>query len=187
MIKINLLPREKRQIERIKSRNIKELYVIVLSFLFLGSLISLIHFDQKGKIKDVKSEIDSTQNEINKLRKIEKKVKEFKEKNKYLETRIKVIADLETMSSAPLFILDSLSQSIPERAWINEITLRGNSSTIRGIAWNEPIVAQFLKSLEKSDYFNNVQVSFINKEVINNVTLRSFEIRSDLKWDYSEL
>ncbi|MGH7885007.1 MAG: PilN domain-containing protein, partial [Thermodesulfobacteriota bacterium] len=140
------------------------------------------HSNQLAKIRSTEVSIASTEQKINDLKDVEEKVNEFKAKNAELENRIKVIAELEKMRSGPLLVMDSLSTSIPERAWISEFQTKGQNATIKGIAWNEFTVADFLKGLEASNYFQNVQIKSIEKEEYNNLALRDFEITSNLNF-----
>ena len=81
-----------------------------------------------------------------------------------------------------MFVLDSLSAAIPQRAWISKFESKGQSSKIKGIAWNEFTVADFLKSLENSQFFQNVQIKSIGKKEFNDLALRDFEITSSLNF-----
>lgn len=177
MIRINLLPRQEI---REPKRGYGELLLGLLALLAVIGVILATHFSQAGKIKNVKRDIKRTEQKIDDLKEVEKKVNEFIEKNKELERRIQIIAELEKRRSGPLFVMDALSSSIPERAWVNEITSRGGSARIEGIAWNEFTVADFMKSLQKSNYFKNVRLRVIEKKQVSNLPLRSFEISSNL-------
>ncbi|NIP29446.1 MAG: hypothetical protein GTO02_03640 [Candidatus Dadabacteria bacterium] len=178
MIKINLLP--KQEIRKPKSNS--EFFIGILALILIIGVLFLTHFNQVGKIKSTRAQIASADKRIKELKKVEKKVNEFKRKNKELERRIKIISDLEKMRSGPLFVMDSLSQSVPERVWVNEFISKGNTNTIKGIAWDEFIVADFLESLQKSEYYKNVQIRVIEKQVVNRLTVRKFTIGSNLNF-----
>lgn len=178
MIRINLLPKYEVR----KPKNNSEFFIGLLAILLVLGVILLTHFNQVGKIKDTRRQIAAADKRINELRVIEKKVNEFKRKNQELERRIRIISDLEKRRSGPLYVVDSLSNSVPERAWVNVFSSKGNRTSIKGIAWDEFIVADFLESLQKSPYFRNVQIRVIEKEVINRVTVRKFEISTLLNF-----
>lgn len=179
MIRINLLP--KHQVKE-PSRGLGEVFLGLLVLLMVLGVIFANHITQSRKISSVRSSIQSTDKKINALKGVEKQVEEFKAKNEELERKIKVIADLETKRSGPLFVMDSISKSIPPKAWIDEINSKGNSAIIKGVAWNEFAVADFMKSLQESNYFRNINLKVIKKKEVNGLPLRSFEITSSLNY-----
>ena len=76
--------------------------------------------------------------------------------------------------------MDSLSNAIPDRSWVNEFKSKGNGLTLTGVAWNEFTVADFMRELQKSNYYKNVRLKLIEKATISNLPLRKFEITSSL-------
>lgn len=180
MIKINLLP--KKQIRKRPARSGGELWIGLFTIIAVLAVIYLTHSNQVSKIENTQAKINSTQKQIDDLKDVEQKVEDFKKKNQELEERIKLIAELEKMRSGPLLVVDALSSAIPERAWINEFESKGETASIKGIAWNEFTVADFLKSLENSKQFDDVEIKSIEKEEFNDLVVREFEISSKLNF-----
>lgn len=178
MIRINLLPRP--EIPGKKSHS--EFYIGLLAIIAVLGVIVATHQSQKNSIEEVRRKISVTDKRINDLKDVEKKVEEFKEKNKELERRIQVIAELEKKRTGPLYVMEALSASIPEKAWISDLQSKGNNASISGVAWNEFTVSDFMKSLQKSSYFDNVNLKVIKKTSVNNLPLRSFEISTSLNF-----
>ena len=177
MIKINLLPKVDVKAPK---KGVSELFLGSLALLAVLGVILATHFSQAGKIKKTKNDIKVTQQKIDDLKEVEEQVNEFKRKNQELERRIQIIADLETKRSGPLYVMDSLSKAIPDRSWINQFKSKGNGVTLTGVAWNEFTVADFMKELQKSNYYKNVRLKLIEKATISNLPLRKFEITSSL-------
>lgn len=184
MVKINLLSKQElKKKPRISSGGGGgELWIGLFAIIAVLAVIFLTHTNQAGKIKSTQAKIATTENKIAELKDVEEKVEDFKKKNEELQKRIQVIAELEQKRSGPLFVLDSLSSAIPERAWVSQFQSKGQGAIIKGIAWNEFTVADFLESLEASEYFNNVQIKSIQKKEYNNLALRDFEITSGLNF-----
>ena len=177
MIRINLLPKVEVKAPK---KGVSELFLGCLALLAVLGVILATHFQQAGKIKKTQREITTTQAKIDELKEVEEQVNEFKRKNKELERRIQIIADLEKKRSGPLFVMDSLSNSIPDRSWINEFKSKGSGATITGVAWNEFTVADFMEELQLSNYFKNIRLKLIEKATISSLPLRKFEITSSL-------
>ena len=179
MIRINLLPKVEIRKPR---KGIGEIFIGTLALLVVLGVILATHFSQAGKIKKTNNEIRVTGEKIEALKDVEDQVNEFKAKNKELVRRIQIIADLEKKRSGPLFVMDSLSSSIPARSWIDTIKSQGDKTTISGIAWNEFTVAEFMKNLQNSDYFQNVKLKVIKQEDVSSLQLRKFEITSTMNF-----
>jgi len=179
MIRINLLPKVEIRKPR---KGIGEIFIGTLALLVVLGVILATHFSQAGKIKKTNNEIRVTGEKIEALKDVEDQVNDFKAKNKELVRRIQIIADLEKKRSGPLFVMDSLSSSIPARSWIDTIKSKGSETTISGIAWNEFTVAEFMKNLQNSDYFQNVKLKVIKQEDVSSLQLRKFEITSTMNF-----
>ena len=179
MIRINLLP--KVEIKKPK-RGVGEIFIGTLALLVVLGVILATHFTQSGKINKTNDEIRITDKKIEDLKDVEAQVNEFKAKNKELERRIQIIADLEKRRSGPLYVMDSLSTAIPTRSWIDDVKSKGIATSINGIAWNEFTVSEFMKNLQKSDYFTNVKLKVIKQKDVSSLPLRQFEITSDLNF-----
>lgn len=172
MIRINLKPSQ----EIVQTPGKGNLVMGILAIAAVFAVILILNNSQNARIDGIRENIRVTDRRINDLRDVEKKVEEFKKKNEELQQRIDIISDLERMRFGPLDVMNSLSDAIPERAWINTIVSRGTNATITGIAWNEFTVADFMESLQESNYFRNVNLRVIRTETVNNLSLRSFEI-----------
>ncbi len=180
MIRINLLPELER--EKIEPKGRWELLIGLGAIVAVIVVILITHYSQKNKIEEVERRIRITEKKIQALKDVKEKVEEFKAKNEKLKKRIKVIEELEKKRSGPFYVLNALSDSIPDKAWIDEFSSKGNLATVKGIAWNEFTVADFMESLQRSRYFQNVNLKVIKKTTISNLPLRSFEITSRLNY-----
>ncbi|HWP91400.1 MAG TPA: PilN domain-containing protein [Thermodesulfobacteriota bacterium] len=178
MIKINLLPvEEKREI-----KGLGEFVVGVLVLLAVVMLLIALNLIQNKRITNVNDRIADTKRKIQKLEDVKKKVEEFKAKNQELEGRIKAIAILEENRTGPLYVMDSLSQAIPDRAWIDKFSEKGSVAQMDGIAWDERTVADFMKRLQSSPYYQNVELKVIKAKDIQNLALKNFVIESKLNY-----
>ncbi|MFQ5787947.1 MAG: PilN domain-containing protein [Thermodesulfobacteriota bacterium] len=178
MIRINLISLEEQ-------KEIKGLRNFILGVLIIIAVlvsITTIHLFQSESLMDVKNKTAKAEKRIKELEEIKKKVEEFKVKNKELERRIKLIAQLEENRTGPLFVMDSMSDAIPERAWVDKFTEKGFRAKLEGIAWNEFTVSDFMRQLQSSNYFTNVELKSIKKKNLQKLPLRSFVIESKLNY-----
>jgi len=178
MIRINLLPKE----QIVEIRGIGN---IIVGFGLIAAVILLlvaINVWKSGELNEHTAKLDKINSEVKELEKIKAKVDAFKIRNKELIKRINVIKVLEENRTGPLFVMDSLGQVIPSKAWIDGFTIKGLTATMNGIAWNEQTVADFLRGLEKSPYFERVELKEIKTKKIKTLNLKTYKITTKLNF-----
>ena len=178
MIRLNLIPREGRKVQRVIS-DFNKGVILVLAIVGVCLILYLYQYRQLSEVMERTAWV---QKRLKELEEIKKKVDDYKARNAELERRIKLIQELEDNRTGPLFVMDSLSKSIPERSWINKFTETGYSAQLQGIAWNEFTVSDFLKNLQASKYFGNVELKSIKKQIMQDLPLRSFVINASLNY-----
>ena len=176
MIRINLLPyRAARKKENIRIQVnvfLGSVFIVILLVVWANALLG-------GKIDDLNSEISSTREQVAKYTKINKEIAEIKQKLELLDRKIKVIESLQDGRKAQVQNLDSLYQLLVEkRMWYNQIEEKGDQFSLKGIALDNHTVADFMTRLEKSDRFQNVQLSSIKQHELKgkDLKLKQFEV-----------
>jgi type IV pilus assembly protein PilN len=178
LIRINLLPSEQKK----EARALGDLIVGGLVIFAVIVSILALHLYQAKALRDVNKETLRVEKRLKELEDVKEKVEAFKAKNAELERRIKLIQLLEQNRAAQLYVMESLAEAIPQRAWIDKFTETGDKAKVEGIAWNEFTVSDFMKSLKSSNYFNDVELVSIQKKEMQNLPLRSFVIESNLSY-----
>jgi type IV pilus assembly protein PilN len=178
LIRINLLPSEQKK----EARALGDLIVGGLVIFAVIVSILALHLYQAKALRDVNKETLRVEKRIKELEDVKEKVEAFKAKNAELERRIKLIQLLEQNRAAQLYVMESLAEAIPQRAWIDKFTETGDKAKVEGIAWNEFTVSDFMKSLKSSNYFKDVELVSIQKKEMQKLPLRSFVIESNLNY-----
>ncbi len=178
MIRINLIPEAEKRDMRGVGQFVLGLLVIVALFAVLGAL----HIMQGRQIVEVNRKITRAEKRVKELEVIKQKVDEFKAKNEEINRRIEIIKVLESNRTGPLFVMDALAGAMPNKAWLDEFTEKGQQAKLVGIADNEFTVADLMKSLETSPYFVSVELGVIKKTDIRNLDLRNFIINAKLDY-----
>ncbi|NNG47063.1 MAG: PilN domain-containing protein, partial [Deltaproteobacteria bacterium] len=78
--------------------------------------------------------------------------------------------------TGPVNIFEALSASIPEKCWIDSLSLRGDKVQINGIALNNYTIANFMTALGRSGRFRNVVLGSADKATVSNVKLVRFSL-----------
>lgn len=182
MIRVNLLGvAEKREY-----KGLGQLFIGFSVLIALFIVLTALHLMQDKKLNGVYGSIAQAEQRIKELEAIKQKVDDFKAKNAELNRRIEIIQVLEKNRTGPLYVMDALGKSTPNRAWIDEFSEKGLQATLTGIADNEFTVADFMESLQKSPYFTGVELGVIKKTSIRNQSLRNFVIYSRLDYQGQE-
>lgn len=163
MIKINLLPvrtaRKKEDVRRQVST-----FLLLLGLCLAGMGYGV--FIMNKEVSALKREIASTENEIKTYQARVKKVTEYKEALKKLESKMSIIAKLDSSRSAPVRLVDALTQVvIGDKMWLTSVKEADGKIDLAGIAIDENVVADFMRRLESTPYFATVDLGS-TKQVI---------------------
>ena len=173
MIRINLLPvREERKKERARQL----ISIAVLSVVLVVIIIAFIHIRLHSQVNDLKVEINNTEKEIKHLTKIVGDIKKYEKKKKELQKKIEVIKMLSVKKTGPVHMLDELSDNVPGKLWISSFEENSLKLKIQGIALDNETIASFMGSLERSEYFSNVELIQSLQHIQGNLKLEKFDI-----------
>jgi type IV pilus assembly protein PilN len=178
MMEINLLPhREARRAADLRES-------IALLVLGLVVLAGGIFFTDKSLSSDLESaEVNVSQLEadIARYKPQQELVEKFKAQKKSLQDKLDVIGSLEAARSGPVRVLDELSSNVPERLWLTGIETKGQAIRLEGQSLDTGVVADFLRVLNDSEYFVNVDLDKTSGgQVVEGVRLVNFVIRADM-------
>ena len=157
MIKINLLPfrtaRKKENIRRQVSIFLGLVVLVLCILLFVWNSMSRKIETLNTDIKTVKAELATHAETI-------RKVEEYKKKLKIVNTKKGVIQKLELERSGPIRIMDAMTQCVVRtRMWLKSMEDKDGILNIQGVAVDNATIARFMKNLDKSKYFNNVDLT----------------------------
>lgn len=174
MIRINLLPvRQTRKLEAARLELGLAIFggvvVVVLSLAAWGAT-SLQLASVRDDNKVLQAEIDRLAADVAKVDEMEK----FKAE---LERKLAVIADLRTRKSGPVRMIDELAGATPDKLFVTGLEEKGGQIEITGVSVSNDVISQFLRSLDASDYFEQVYLQDIEAmppEKNLSVTLKKF-------------
>lgn len=155
MIRINLLPL--KEVRRALDRR-RQVSIALLS-LAVAALAMVVPFVLHGvEIGRLEREIDALNAEVAKLNQQAREVRDLERKRADLRAKLKVITDLQSRRVGPVRMLEDLSGSTPEKLWIVDFTDSGGQATITGMALDNQTIATFMRQLQSSQYFFDVDL-----------------------------
>ncbi|RMD85622.1 MAG: hypothetical protein D6808_04875 [Candidatus Dadabacteria bacterium] len=149
-------------------------FLLSLLSLFLAFYLASNSLAYKTKLYEAEKKIFSEQ--ISSLRKVTKEVRDLEKKRDILKNKIEVIATLRKQKTGPVRILDDLNQALPSKSWLTGVSERGGVMSIVGLALDNQTIADFMKELEKSNFFLQVDLLEARQVSWNRVKMKKFTL-----------
>lgn len=154
MIKINLLG----DITKIDHSNRFLLFSFLLLSLISSVLCYRIYSQTEIEYKQTSLKLDSLKEQLKRLNEKTQVVRELEAKEKVLREKLLVLARLRKNKLGPVKVLDDLNTAVPKTVWILSLAEQNSSMRILGRALDNQSIALFIKDLQKSDYFESVDL-----------------------------
>ena len=181
MIRINLLPvRATQKKEKLRGQIIILILCLIVVSLACGG--AYLHITMK--IDAERAEITSKNNQINSLRKQIGEVGRFKKLQEELRGKLEILDTLKKGRSGPARYLDELNRIIPEKLWLTEFVESSGDVKVKGVALSEKTVAEFMRSLTMSQYFENVNLVQTAQKIQQGLKLQIFQL--DFKINFTQ-
>ena len=156
---------------------------IVVGIAILGIVIGAIAFQWLGSTREI-NQLDEEINEMTqeqlRLAPIIAQVEEFQAKLAELEEKERLIERLKNERQGPVRMLDALSTELPDFVWLTDLTQRGPQVTIDGMAASLVSVADYIRKLEDSEWFENVELVDASVSTQQEQEFTEFQLRTQL-------
>lgn len=173
MIRINLLPvRAAQKKEQLQG----QLAILAVAVVLTLVACSGIYASLSASISAEEDQIRVVETEISSLRKVIGEVAHFKKLQDELRGKLEVLDQLKAGKTGPVLLLDEISQIMPARLWLNKFTESNGAVSITGVGYDEETVAQFLKALQDSPFYDGVELRVTQQTSQGNMKLQSFDI-----------
>ena len=179
LMEINLLPhREARRAADLR----ETVALLVLGIVILGAGIFFTSSSITSEIETAKVNVAQLEADIERYAPQQQLVNAFKKQKKELQNKLDIIDSLERARNGPVRVLDELSQNVPDRLWLTAVKTKGSGIKLEGQSLDTGVVADFLRGLNASPYFTNVDLDKTSGgKVVEGVRLVNFEIRADMQ------
>ena len=179
MMEINLLPhREARRAADLR----ETVAVLLLGLIVVGGGIFFIDKGVKSDLETAEANVAQLEADIDRYKPQQKLVESFKKRKKQLQNKLDIIGSLEAARNGPVRVLDELTSQVPDRLWLTAIMTKGKGIKLEGQSLDTGVVADFLRGLNASPYFTNVDLDkTAGGKVVDGIRLVNFEIRADMQ------
>lgn len=155
MIRINLLPT--KEAERALGRR-RQLSLAILSGISVLLMMLLPYSFQARRLAQLEEQKNKLQQDIARLDEQAKEVRDLDAKKAELQAKLRVIEQLKHRRIGPVRALGDLSDATPEKLWLTEFSEKGGAVSIQGLAIDNQTIAEFMRRLQQSRYFYEVDL-----------------------------
>jgi type IV pilus assembly protein PilN len=181
MIRINLLPRDERQVRRSLVLPKIGTLMPVLVLLLVAALFTAFSVVQAMQVGRLKSDIARAEQEAEKLRPQIQTIQELTQKREELTRRLNVISNLDKTRLWRVKLVDELSKCVPDHLWITSYEEVGTDKVaIEGVTFSNLLVADFMSRLEASPLYGNVDLTVAEKGTIDQRNVVKFKITASM-------
>ncbi|HJV35816.1 PilN domain-containing protein [Geomonas sp.] len=178
MIRINLLPvRASKKRETVRQQ-VSILVLSVIGVLVVGvSMYGLL----SAKVTNAKQQIESSENDLKSLKSKIGAIDNIKKLQAEVKKKLDVLSQLRKAKTGPAARLAALSDAVPEKLWLTKYVESGNSVSISGVALNEELIAAFMKNLQNSGSFANIELQITEQTDVSGVKAKRFDLGMVIK------
>jgi type IV pilus assembly protein PilN len=179
MIRINLLGEKVDHSATYTLQGILYVGSVLLSVFLIFLIHDSIVFEKLAKL----DEKQALERRLTKLNQVTQRVKELEDKQKTLKEKLTTIAVLKKKKNGPVHVLDDLTNALPEKAWVSDITQRDGIISIKGVALDNQTIAEFMAKVGKYPLFDTDKVELVKSTEFlrDSVKLKEFFLTVQLK------
>lgn len=178
MIKINLLP--VRAAKKKESAR-QQLSILLLSVIAVLVIALGFYSFTLAKISTAQDEISKSEQEIKSLKEKIGEIDNIKKFQEEVRKKLGILDQLRQNKTGPATRMAKLSDAVPEKVWLTKYTENGLNISLGGVAFNEELIAEFMRNLQGSNEFQNVELLVSEQMDIKDMKVKKFEISCSLK------
>jgi type IV pilus assembly protein PilN len=171
MIRINLV-RGKRKKRR--ELNMDVLYLLVPLAVVAG--LFLFHGTVTARTAALQADIAKAEGDIVRLKREIGEVESFKGRKAELQKKVDIISALQANRKGPVAVFTALSAAIPEKCWLEKLSVDGQKVSLVGVAVNNDTVANFMVALAQTGKFRDVVLGSSDQTSVLNSKLMRFNL-----------
>lgn len=176
MIKINLLGEAPQVDSSAVVQVVAYFGSIVLSLVVFGFLYTT----SLSKLSEMTERKAALALEVERLKTVTKEVKDLEVKRNDLRQKLVIIAKLRKSKLGPVRALDDINSALPEKSWLVSMKEGAGQFDLLGMALDNQTIADFMKKLESSDYFKNIDLVETRQADKQGVRIKSFAIKAQV-------
>ncbi|PKL51709.1 MAG: hypothetical protein CVV37_05050 [Nitrospira bacterium HGW-Nitrospira-1] len=179
MIKVNLLPEEK------KKKKQKPLPAFLISTLFItliaGAILAYLVFFFSGRVSERQTTARHNEAKIAELKQKLKDVADYEKRNAVFQQRKEIIETLGRNKSVPVKILDEVSALLSPGVWLTAMDVNGYNVNLSCTAFTNADVVNYVDNLKSSKLFTDIYLQESVQAQVTGVSLYNFKLTFKVK------
>lgn len=174
MIKINLLPQQKRA----KVTNVEKDFVLfVLGIVFVAVSVYVVDYYYSGLLAGLNNSYSQKMQTKQMLEVQVARVNTVLNELSDIENRIQIIKDVRKKQGLPVKYIDEIVINIPQnKMWLETFTVSSSGAIVlTGVALDNQAFAAYVDSLRASHYIANVDTQRTSRRSVDGLGLISFQ------------
>lgn len=193
MIRINLLKPERKEFREVptaptpefKEKRRQPWAALLLIVALIAAAV--LFFYQRNALTREQNLLRAAKEEKKSLQYVVVKLEELEKQKNLFQRKIKVITQLQARQENAVIIMDELSRHLPNWVWLTELTFISPGIQIKGRAVSNNLIADYIYNLEKSQYFNEVNLISSTQRRAGNNQYLDFSLTANFTNQSSEL
>ena len=178
MIKINLLP---VRAAKKKETAVQQIVIFCVVVLVSAAVVMTLYFYRRTQVSNAKTGIAAANAKINDLKSRIGKLEELKTLKEQVKKKLDVLTQLRKNKSGPAQRLATLSDTTPDQLWLTGYSEAVENIKITGVAYTEELIAQYMRALEASEDYMNVELVVSEQLLSGSDKLKKFDVTMKLK------
>lgn len=175
MIRINLLPKEEKPSKEAMTWNSIFIWALIAAGVVIIAGVGF-HIFHRYEVDAMRAEIATMTAEQDQYRSQAAVVSELTEKRKLIAERLDVIETLDANRSARVWLLDEIARSVPQYVWLTSLEETAGILTVKGVAFSNLAISQFMDLLEEKNHINIVELRVIRRDEVEGQPVLTFEL-----------
>lgn len=177
MIRINLLPvRATKKKETVR----QQISIFVVSVVIAALIVMAVFSVTLAKISSANKEIEESEKDLLKLKAKIGEIDNIKKLQEAVKKKLDVLNALRKEKMGPASRMAKLSDAVPDKLWLTKYAESGDNIAISGIAFNEDLIAEFIRNLQASKDFTNVELLLSEQLELSGIKAKRFELTAVL-------
>ncbi len=197
MVRINLAPTGKKgrapkakgpkaAPSGIKLPSIQATILYVIGTVIVVVIIALIFLFQSSKISGLNSDIKQLSIKLEELKVYKAAVDSLEKRELELGRLIKPISELNKNRFFIAHVLDEVANRIPEFTWLTSLEIGQSNLKLIGVSASNLLVADMMNRLEESPYISNVDLTVLEKKVVEKQEMMNFSLTANVGYEASK-
>ena len=175
MIRINLLPMTEQVKPKVALPSISAAAPFII-FCALVAALAAVSTLQTVRLRHLRGEISALKAEAIELAPLIQRIDQLTRERELTLKRLAVIENLDQDRLARVRLTDELAKRLPDYMWLTGFSEQNGSIVLNGVTFSNLLVAELIRTLERSVYYDQVDLVVAQRGTIDNRAVVNFTI-----------